>query len=201
MDTKRNIGNIRTKKALIRKEVLGKRRSLSAEECARLSEKICEKFISSDEYKNAGTILLYKAYNNEVDTDLIFRRAISDGKQVSYPCSEIVDGEPDLSFYLIDDQAHLLAGYKGILEPDARYAKPFGKRADICITPAVAFDGKCHRIGYGKAFYDRYIRQNRPKLVIGLAYDLQICDDFEPEERDMSADMVITETTVYKNER
>ncbi len=201
MDTERNIGNIRTKKAIIRKEVLGKRRSLNVEECARLSEMICEKFIASDEYKNAGTILLYKAYNNEVDTDLIFRKAISDGKQVSYPRSSLVDGEPDLSFYVIDDQAQLLAGYKGIFEPDAGSAKPFGNRADICITPAVAFDVKCHRIGYGKAFYDRYLRQNHPKLVIGLAYDLQICDEFEPEDRDMSTDMVITESTVYKNER
>ena len=193
-----NTGNIRTKKALIRKEKLSLRHALSADECAEKSKMICESFLKSGDYKNAETILLYKAYNNEVDTDLIFKRALSDGKTVAYPRSRMVDGEPDLTFYVIEDQDQLKAGFKGIPEPDAgASAKVFSGQADICIAPGVAFDRKCHRIGYGKAFYDRYIRLNEPRKVIGFAYDIQMADDFEPEENDRSANMVITDRAVY----
>ena len=193
-----NIGNIRTKKAVIRKERLAKRRALSADERERYSRIICDTFCGSEEYKNAKTILLYKAYNNEVDTDIIFDRAVADGKTVAYPRSGISEGEPELKFYVTNDLSKLSEGFKGILEPDITGDTVlFEGRADICVTPAVAFDKKCHRIGYGKAFYDRYIRLSRPGKVIGLCYDIQITDDFEPEDSDMAVDMVITETAVY----
>ena len=198
MITDNNTGKIRTKKALLRKDILAKRHALSKEECALRSKKICESFLASDAYKSARTILLYKAYNNEVDTDLIFDRAVSDGKTVAYPLSRIVDGEPDLTFYVVDDDAQLKQGYMGIYEPDAdRAVGVFEERADICIAPGVAFDRKCHRIGYGKAFYDRYIRLNNPSTIIGLAYELQIADDFETEECDSKLDKVITDKAVY----
>ena len=199
MSTDNNTGNIRTKKALLRKEILAKRRALSEEECAGRSKKICENFLASDEYKKAQTILLYKAYNNEVDTDPIFERAVSDGKIVAYPCSRIVDGEPDLTFYVVNDPKQFKEGFKGILEPDADTAvKVFNDRADICITPGVAFDRKCHRIGYGKAFYDRYLRQSNPGKVIGFAYEIQMTDDFEPEGSDRAVNMVITDCAIYE---
>ena len=193
-----SIGTIRTKKAVIRLELLGRRHALSQQECAQRSKIICERFLAVDQYRDASTILLYKAYNNEVDTDLIFERAIEDGKTVAYPLSSINDGEPDLKFYVINDLSDLKAGYKGIKEPDlSKDPVAFDEKADICIVPGVGFDRKCHRIGYGKAFYDRYIRLNGPKLVAGLAYDLQITDDFEPEETDRSVDIVVTESATY----
>lgn len=193
-----NTGNIRTKKALIRKEKLSQRHDLSADECKKKSALICESFLGSSDYENADTILLYKAYNNEVDTDMIFYRAIKDKKTVAYPLSRIVDGEPDLTFFVINDQAQLKEGYKGIPEPsDAPGAKIFEGRADICIAPGVAFDRKCHRIGYGKAFYDRYIRINDPRMVIGFAYEIQMADDFDPEGSDMAVNKVITDRAVY----
>ncbi len=194
-----NLGSIRTRKAMIRKEILAKRHALSKEECASMSRKICETFLASDEYKNAGSILLYKAYNNEVDTDMIFHAAKADGKITAYPLSEMVEGEPDLSFYVIDDIETLKPGYMGIPEPDMDL-KPevFLGCADVCISPGVAYDSKCHRTGYGKAFYDRFLRLNCPKKVIGLAYDIQIAPEFETEESDRPVDIVITETTVYR---
>ncbi len=191
-------GNIRTKKALVRKDKLQKRRELGSRECGRRSGIICERFLASREYAEAESILLYKAYNDEVDTDIIFDRAVRDGKKVAYPLSRIIDGEPDLTFYTVRSLDQLVPGYKGILEPDETGVDTlFDETADICIVPGVAFDRKCNRIGYGKAFYDRYIRRNSPRTVIGLAYDVQITDEFETEESDRAMDMVITDSGVY----
>ena len=185
-------------KSLIRKKVLALRSALSPAECVEKSKKICKKFLSGDDYKNASTILLYKAYNNEVDTDLIFETALRDDKKVAYPLSKTENGEPDLIFYLITDASQLKSGYKGILEPDTSLGiKTFEGSADICITPGVAFDRKCHRIGYGKAFYDRYFRLNKPEKAIALAYDIQIVDEFETDNTDCSVDEIITESKTY----
>ena len=197
MHDEHSVGNIRTKKAMLRREILAKRHALTEKECRERSRKICETFLASSEYRDASSILLYKAYNNEVDTDMIFEAATSDGKTVAYPRSRIVDGEPDLSFYVTDDQAKLCSGYKGILEPDGS-GRIFDRKADVCITPGVAFDAKCHRVGYGKAFYDRFIRLQEPKKVIGLAYDIQIADDIETEDSDSAVDVVITDSAVYR---
>ncbi len=194
------LDNIREKKALLRKEILKKRSALTPKEQKDRSEKICRLLLDTKEYKKADTILLYKAYNSEVITDAVFDKAIADGKTVAYPRSGIVDGEPVLSFYITSQSDEFAEGYKGILEPEGKAENLFKGSADICIAPGVAFDRKCHRIGYGKAFYDRYIRINAPKTVIGLAYDLQIAEDFETEETDCAVDMVVSESAVYKNE-
>ena len=188
-----------TEKALLRKEKLAERRQLSDAECAALSQRVCDTFLESDEYKKASTILLYKAYNNEVDTDMIFERAIKDGKTVAYPVSAIVDQEPEMTFYPVSDKGFFKAGFKGIPEPDTSMIDvAFEGQADICIAPGAVFDRKCNRIGYGRAFYDRYIRLNVPGLVIGLAFDLQIVDEFDTEECDIPVDMVITESQIIR---
>ncbi len=187
-----------TEKAALRKQMIKARSAIPSGERAESSRIICEKFLESSEYENAGIILLYKAYNSEVDTDLIFERALSDGKTVCYPRSAFTDGEPEMTFYAVNHQADLHPGYKGIPEPDTSKCTVMAeKKADVCITPGVAFDKMCHRIGYGMAFYDRYIRLHKPHKIIGLAYEEQIIDGFEPGARDMAADIVITQKNIY----
>ena len=191
--------SIRSRKAYLRSVILKERKSLEPSEVARLSAAICQTFLDTDEYRNSSTILLYKAYNNEVDTDMIFERAILDKKRVFYPLVKTTGEEPDMFFYGINDLSRLKVGYKGIMEPDPLTAGgTLAETADICVTPGAVFDGKCHRIGYGRAFYDRFIRLNEPRSVIGLAYDLQIADEFETEEMDRPVDMVITESRIYR---
>lgn len=185
-------------KAVLRREYIKKRGNLPEAECAALSSRICNRILDSSEYKNASTILLYKAYNNEVDTDLIFERARFDGKKVAYPVSDIVDRKPCLKFYEVKSHDQFVTGYRGISEPDpAKDCTLFEGCADLCIVPGVVFDRNCHRIGYGKGFYDRYISLNDPHIIIGLAYDMQIADVFDTEECDRAVDMVITENGIY----
>lgn len=188
-----------TEKALLRKEKLAARRELSSSQITVLSESICRNFLASREYKAASTILLYKAYNNEVDTDEIFKKAISDGKTVAYPVSAVVNGEPEMSFFVVTGPDQFREGFKGIPEPDTETAgEMVSGSADICVTPGAVYDRNCNRIGYGMAFYDRYIRLNAPKTVIGLAFDLQIVNGFEAEDGDVPVDMVITESEIIR---
>ena len=185
------------KKSYARKRMLKLRAALDSDICLTLSDRICQRFLKSDEYKNASSILMYKAYNNEVDTAMVFEAALASGKTVAFPRSEIVNGEPEMSFYIVRDKDSFVSGYKGISEPDESCEK-FTGRADICITPGVAFDKACHRVGYGKGFYDRFLGKSDVGAVIGFAYDIQVADMIETDATDISTDMVITETSVYR---
>lgn len=193
------LGNIRTKKALIRKEILEKRQKLSSFYVMEKSSIICQRIIELDEYKNSDTIFMYKAYMNEVSTNTLFEKAISDGKRVAFPKCEMVDGEPGMDFYFINNLNELASGYKGIEEPDI-YNYELEKVIDfkgLCIVPAVVYDKNRNRIGYGKGFYDRFLRDNKELYTLGIAFDDQIVDEFETEESDVSIKCVITESNIY----
>ena len=65
------------------------------------------------------------------------------------------------------------------------------------IMPGVVVDINCHRIGYGKGFYDRYLNRYPTLDKIALAFDLQIVDQIETESHDVNPQFVITESQIY----
>lgn len=195
-----SLGNIRTRKSIIRKEMLNKRGLLKPSFVIDKSKVICSKIIKMEEYEKADTILMYYPYNNEAETFDLFEKALADGKKVAFPKTEIIDGRADLEFYEITDLSQFENGYKGIMEPDYRKfsLKKFEKDADLCIAPGVSFDKNCARIGYGKGFYDRYLGKHKSKCIIGIGFEEQITDEIPLEEDDIKMDMVITEKNIYR---
>jgi 5-formyltetrahydrofolate cyclo-ligase len=74
---------------------------------------------------------------------------------------------------------------------------------DLVITPLVAFDLQCHRIGMGGGYYDRSFsflrfRQhwNKPRMV-GIAYEFQKISRITPQTWDLPLQLVITEDKLY----
>ncbi|WP_168464689.1 5-formyltetrahydrofolate cyclo-ligase [Wolbachia endosymbiont of Ctenocephalides felis wCfeT] len=69
---------------------------------------------------------------------------------------------------------------------------------DTIITPIVAFDDHCNRLGIGGGWYDKIIKELQPlgKTFIGVAYEKQYCKDLPIEEHDQKLDMIITEVCI-----
>lgn len=195
-----SIDEIRLNKNSIRRDKLSKRSALNDDEVNFKSHLICNSLLNLPEYKTANIILSYCSYNKEVDTKLIFEDALLSGKKIAYPKSDFINNKPHMTFYYIDSLDQLCDGYKGIKEPDIIHNNLdiFDGKADICIVPGVSFDKKCHRIGYGKAFYDSFLCNCPAKINIGIGYDIQILDEFAVEENDISLDMIITESSLYR---
>ncbi|WP_305154459.1 5-formyltetrahydrofolate cyclo-ligase [uncultured Dubosiella sp.] len=63
---------------------------------------------------------------------------------------------------------------------------------DVIVVPMVAFDGK-YRIGYGKGYYDRYLKTFEG-LKIGVAFDDQEVYDYQPSLYDVPMDVIVTES-------
>jgi 5-formyltetrahydrofolate cyclo-ligase len=72
---------------------------------------------------------------------------------------------------------------------------------EILIVPLVAFDAQGGRLGYGGGFYDRsleMLRNSRPTLAIGFAFDAQQADDLPLEATDQPLDMLVTESRILQ---
>ncbi len=78
---------------------------------------------------------------------------------------------------------------------------------DLVITPLVAFDQQCHRIGMGGGYYDRSFnflrfRQHWDKpRMIGIAYEFQKVPNIHPQTWDVPLQLVITENKLYSSKQ
>ena len=138
------------------------------------------------------------SYRNEVSTDEFVRRCLRQGKRVAIPKVRTVPALALELYEIKNVDNDVLPGYKGILEPNESVLERLNPRdIDMAVIPGVAFDYDRHRIGYGAGFYDRLLVQLRPDcLKVGLAYEMQLTEQFMPEEHDIAVDMVITEGSI-----
>ncbi len=182
----------------IRIKIKEKKKLLTTSDVEECSQKIAIQFCKTDAYKNASVILPYLAYNTEIKTDEIIKRAWADKKTVAVPR---VTGEGQMDFFEIDSFDQIESGFCGIPEPKAEVNKiPQFKKA-LMIMPGLAF-GKDHtRIGYGGGYYDRYIEKAEEKGIeitkIALAYDFQLFDTLEVEEHDKKVDCIVAAKEIF----
>lgn len=182
----RNMGS----KKVIRKRILETRAALSYEEQAKRSDMIAEKVIHHSFFLNADCIYCYVDYNAEVYTRAIIEAAWDMNKKVAVPK---IEGD-EIHFYYLNCFSDLQEGYRGILEPIT--TMPANDGNALVIMPGVAYDKARHRIGYGKGFYDKFLK-NHHGHTIALGYELQIVDYIPFEEHDFSPNVIITEETIY----
>ena len=196
-------------KQSIRNEVLMARDAMNPMIKDMLSNTIMDNLISTEIFISSRIVFLYSSIRNEVDTVEIIEYCLKSGKKVALPCSYMSQGKPKMEFYYINSRTDLIAGYKGILEPDRR--KPSVTKADdmpdSIIVPGVAFDYNMNRIGYGKGFYDSFFKEygynyySMKPYLVGLCYDFQTGYDITPDENDVRMNVIITENGVFYGER
>lgn len=94
------------------------------------------------------------------------------------------------------DRTRLHLGAFNIEEPTGDETSDIND-IELIIVPGVAYDRRGNRIGRGKGYYDRLLRDTHA-VTIGVAYSCQLCDDIEPDEFDVPVDYVITDQGIIK---
>ena len=61
------------------------------------------------------------------------------------------------------------------------------------MVPGVAFDFSGNRIGYGKGFYDRFLKDIPRQVRFGLSYRFQVLESVPSHKTDVKMGRVITE--------
>ncbi|MGE4547611.1 MAG: 5-formyltetrahydrofolate cyclo-ligase [Desulfurella sp.] len=179
----------RYSKSELRRRALRQRRSCSKKFVFLRSLLISKKLANFLKLKNIKNVVSYNPINNEVHPNFL------------------ISNNVNVFFTKINAQTLRIARSKSfkrgkfsVLEPFCgTYA--FKKQIECFIVPALAFDKRGYRIGYGMGFYDKLL-QNSKALKIGVGFDFQVKNfNIKEDKFDVSLDYIITEKRILKCRR
>lgn len=161
---------IMTKQEL-RKVYLDKRRQLTVEECAHFNLQLYNYFFSSVDLSFVNVLHTYLPItrNNEPDTWMIIDRVRREFPNVRISIPRITP-EAGLESIYFEGLHQLQTHAWGIQEPRQGSPTP-PEKIDAVLVPLLAVDQQGHRVGYGKGYYDRFLKKCRSDCnKIGLSF-------------------------------
>lgn len=135
---------------------------------------------------NAEKFFVYLSFSSEAPTDRLIEALQEQGKTVY--CPRIQNGEMLATLYGEDFTVSAL----GIREP---VGEAYRGVIDVAVIPLLAVDKLGNRLGYGKGYYDRYLRGKEIKRV-GYCFDFQITEKVPAEATDEKMDMLVTDKQI-----
>ena len=164
-------------KIQLRKEMLSILKAYDRKE--EESKKLCMMIKNSSLWKNANTILAFIPLSTEPDI------------------SPLLNDERILLPYIENDEMRFSASRnfkrseRGFLEPE--HTEENYEKA-LMLVPLLAFNG-LYRLGRGGGYYDRYISENRSRIVTaGVAFSISERYDFILEDHDEKLDYIFSAT-------
>ena len=175
-------------KDINRKVILKKRNRLSKEDLIKKSRIIEEKLLNSEDYKKAKTVMFYVSFGSEVNT----REMIKETLKNKTVCVPVVKGNEIIASLIEDFKDLNKKNEFGIMEP-AKIKKIEKDKIDLVFVPGVVFDKSNQRIGYGKGYYDKFLKDFKGKKI-GLAFKMQVLEIVPCCNTDVCLDKVISES-------
>jgi 5-formyltetrahydrofolate cyclo-ligase len=183
-----------------RTDLKTRRNQLSEAEQHKYSENITEHLFQRQVWQTARTVHCYCSFGSEVATAQIIASALREGKQVIVPVT------PPHSYTLlhtiVSSETLFKPDYNGIPTPTddiVHLVNPASHLTseDCILVPLLGFDEQCHRVGYGKGYYDRFLTEilaSIPSIqTIGLAFEIQRVELVITEAHDVPLCEIITE--------
>tara|TARA_R110002049_G_scaffold77568_11_gene198427 strand:+ start:58 stop:618 length:561 start_codon:yes stop_codon:yes gene_type:complete len=140
-------------------------------------------------------IFLPISEKKEVNTEYILHILQGKDKSIVIPKADFTTTE--MTNYLLQENTVFRRSSYGITEPVSGIEISHNL-IEVVFVPLLAYDTKGNRIGYGKGFYDRFLKNCKPNaLFIGLSF-------FPPEENivheiiDIPLDFCVTPHKTYK---
>lgn len=177
----------------IRKRIRKKRRLLTSRQREEGTAVITERILSHPWFREAEDIYCYIDFDGEPGTRAVIEEAWRLGKRVWAP--KVLEEQMD--FYQITTYDTLTPGAFGIPEPSGE-SEPASGKDGLMIMPGIAFDRQRNRVGYGKGYYDRYLRDHPGLRTIAAAFACQIVGRIEAEEQDIAPMALVTEQDIYQ---
>jgi 5-formyltetrahydrofolate cyclo-ligase len=187
-------------KLILRKIYLEKRKNLSPAQRAKKSELIAGRFLERFDLTGIKFLHCFMPIEKlgEINTSLIFDRIRREFPHVETvaPRADFTTGE--MESVRFDSMSALVRSKFGINEPaSGETVQP--ENIDIVLTPLLCFDSRGFRAGYGKGFYDKFLRKCRADcLKIGLSFFEPIEKIIDTNDFDVKLDYCVTPENIYK---
>jgi 5-formyltetrahydrofolate cyclo-ligase len=187
----------------LRSQLKTQRLNTPLEEQQAHAQRIAQQVCQQDFFKDSQHIAFYLPVQREVDTRLLVEKARELGKHCYLPVLA-PDDQLHLCFMPFNPDTIFVSNRFKIPEPRFDKSQCIApENLDLVITPLLAFDKHCNRLGMGLGFYDRTFEflqaSTRPSspILCGLAYAFQEVDSTEPKPWDVSLDCVVTELKIH----
>lgn len=180
-------------KKFLRSSISEKVNSISREEIAKKSKRICNRVFSCTEYQKASAVMLYLPLAQEVDVLAIISDCWKNGKSVLIP-QILWDKKQIIPVRIenLDDNIET-TNWNGLKNPTS--GKAFAcENIDLIITPGLGFDFDGNRLGRGGAYYDNFFAsENLKAFRLAVAFSEQIVEEISTEKHDQKIDGLITD--------
>ena len=184
-------------KKKLRQKYKALRKQLSESDLEEMSLAIANKVLTLPVWqKNYFHIFLPITEHKEVNTEFILHLLSGKDKEIIVSKSDFETRK--MTHFLLTDNTKIKKNQYNIPEPVDGIEVPSHK-IDVVFVPLLAYDKSGHRAGYGKGFYDKFLKECKTETIkIGLSF-------FEPEEKiedvieeDVKLDLCVTPNSIYK---
>lgn len=201
--------SIQAAKRELRRKTLARLRAQVPEERRRASVALHERLFALEVFRRARGVHCYLSLPEEVDTSAVLVRCHAEGKTLFVPYQIPAQGRLGLARW--SPNLPLVAGPLGVAEPaPAQQGTAAGGGAaeaetlaaiDLVVVPGVAFDRAGGRLGRGKGYYDKFLKELADArraagagqaAQIALAYPVQVVQEVPSEPWDVRMDMLVT---------
>jgi len=172
------------------------RKSLSQEEIESKSLAIANRLLQLNIWdKVYYHLFLSIEEQKEINTEFILQILAGKDKEIVVSKSDFATSS--MTHFLLTDNTKFKKNEYNIPEPIDGLDVPVAK-IDVVFVPLLAFDLQGNRVGYGKGFYDNFLRNCKPEtLKIGLSFFEAESIIEDVSENDIQLDYLVTSEKVY----
>ena len=178
-------------KSIFRQNLKTQRAQVTLETAKEAGENLWGQLKEEVLFQKAKRIAAFTSTGTEISTYPLLEGILKSGKELYLPKTE--KNQPLIHFHAVTDLNTLVMGSFDIKEPaGGPIIQP--SKIDLLLVPGLAFDNRGHRLGYGKGYYDRFIKILDPKCYkLGIAYYFQIINKIPDAEHDIPVNAVLTD--------
>ncbi len=177
-------------KSAARTEARARRAAAHAKHGARAGDLLAQHGLEFLALEPRAIVSGFSAIRDEIDPAPLLARLAAKGHRL---CLPVMQGKGlPLVFRAWEPGDEMASATWGIAEPLPSRAQ---HEPDVVLVPLLAFDAQGCRLGYGGGFYDRSIqrlRELKPVVAVGVAYDEQRIDAVPHLDYDQPLDWVLT---------
>ena len=182
---------IDSEKKELRRRVRSQLAALTREELSQSDGALFARFLALPQVEEAKTIFAFWGIpGKEPDTAQLIRELLRRGKTVGLP-RMLPDHRMEVRRY--DPDKPLVTVSFGISEPGEDCPLLEGEDIGLALVPAVCYDRRGYRLGFGGGYYDRWLEPFEG-FRAGLCRGAVLQDRVPTERHDAKVDMLLTET-------
>lgn len=181
--------------SLLKKEIrsrhLKQRAMMSDDEYLQRSQSICAQLISlfNEEYVKSAHVFLPIIGRKEPDINPFIQHLIDSGVTVVVPVAQAHSRVMNHS--IITKETVFESGVWGEPIPKQTNWTAF-EHYDMILIPMLAVDRNGYRLGYGKGYYDHFLKSVRGKRI-GVCFENERYENLPLELHDQPVDLIVTE--------